>query len=98
MSEKRGKSRRPSSGKVRVAWVEQDGAYIQEKPNLVDCSSSGMGILLNRRIELQTRVGIKTLEHNHITSAVVRHVTQKGLGFRIGLEFPSEVSGLDIKS
>ncbi|MGJ5819192.1 hypothetical protein [Paludibaculum fermentans] len=93
MSEKRDKQRRSSTGKVRVAWMETSGAYYQEKPNLLDCSASGMCVMLTRRIAPQTRVGVHTEDHGHIASAVVRHVTQLGMRFRTGLEFPSELTG-----
>ncbi|QOY89997.1 hypothetical protein [Paludibaculum fermentans] len=93
MSEKREKQRRTSIGKVRLAWVDNGGAYYQEKPNLLNCSDSGICVMLTRRIAPQTLVGVHSEDHGHIANAVVRHVTQHGLRFRIGLEFPSEVAG-----
>ncbi len=93
MSEKREKERRPSTGKVRLAWVDNGGAYYQEKPNLLDCSDSGICVMLTRRIAPQTLVGVHAEDHGHIANAVVRHVTQHGLRFRTGLEFPSQIPG-----
>lgn len=97
MSEKRDNQRRQSNARIRVAWMDQRGAYYQEKPSLVDYSDSGLCLMMNRRIEPLTVVGIKTIDHGHIASAVVRHVSQLGMQFRIGLEFPAEVTGLSAK-
>lgn len=91
MSEKRDKQRRQSSGRIRIAWVDQRGAYFQEKPTLIDYSDAGLCVLLNRRIEPRTMVGVRTMEHGHIGNAVVRNVIQTGLQYRIGLEFPSDI-------
>lgn len=74
-----------------MAWVENSGEYHQEQPALMNRSDAGICVMMNRKLTLQSRVGVYTDDHPHVLSGVVRHVTQKGMRFRTGLEFPSEV-------
>lgn len=74
-----------------MAWVENGSEYHQEQPSLMNRSEGGICVLMNRKLTVQSRVGVHTEEHPHVLSGVVRHVTQKGMRFRTGLEFPSEL-------
>lgn len=73
-----------------MAWVENGSEYHQEQPSVMNRSEAGICILMNRKLTVQSRVGVYTDDHPHVLSGVVRHVTQKGTRFRTGLEFPSE--------
>lgn len=92
MTEKRRHFRQPASEQTHVFWTDAQGHYWQERATVVDSSALGLSVALRSRIEPRTQVGLRSAPGSMTVSASVRHVQQKGLSFRTGLELPTPES------
>jgi hypothetical protein len=74
-------------GKIRLNWRDQMGATFGSMGRLVEVSTGGVRVDLDRRIEIGLTVQIESSDLKVAGLAVVRHCRQKGMGFRLGLQF-----------
>lgn len=87
MLELRKVQRDPVEGKIRVNWRDRTGATFGSMGRLVEVSDGGVRVDLDRRIEAGLTVQIESADLRIAGLAVVRHCRQKGMGFRLGLQF-----------
>ena len=92
MTEKRRQPRQPASEQTHVFWIDAQGRFWQERATVVDASAIGLSVALRSRLEPRTQVGLRSAPGNMTVSANVRHVQQKGMNFRTGLELPTPES------
>ncbi|MBA3973622.1 MAG: hypothetical protein C0504_05295 [Candidatus Solibacter sp.] len=79
-------------GKVRIHWRDRSGATFGSLGRLLDISELGMGAELERRIEPGTVVHIESRDVHVAGVAVVRHCYQKGMGYRVGIQFNNRLN------
>jgi hypothetical protein len=84
--------RAPAAGKIRIHW-HVDGLTFGSLGRVVDISEGGMCVDLDRRIPAGCVIQIESHEHKLAGLAVVRHCRQKGMGFRLGLQFSGGLKG-----
>ncbi len=74
-------------GKVRIHWSEPSGATFGCVGRCFEVSTGGMCIDIDRRIAKGSVVQIESHELKVVGLGIVRHCRQKGMGFRLGLQF-----------
>jgi len=77
----------PFGEKVRVSWTDAHGRYHFADAPCLDVSETGMQIELNHPLDQQCYVNIRSERYGLNTNARVRHVRQRGMKYRIGLQF-----------
>lgn len=88
--DRRGCDRIPVGCSVRVSDQTCPGAQRLLQGRALDMSSSGTLIETRRRLEVGSYVGLRGNELL-MGSAQVRHCSQRGWKFRIGLEFVTSI-------
>jgi hypothetical protein len=87
--ELRRQGREQVQGKIRIHWQDRSGATFGSLGRLVDVSEGGLCADVDRRIEPATVVQIESSDARVAGLAVVRHCRQKGMGYRVGIQFTS---------
>lgn len=77
-------------GRVRLSW-EQAGSMLQVSGKAYDISETGMGANVSERIPVHSRVRIEAPNWQFAQYAEVRHCTQKGINYLVGLEFQEKI-------
>lgn len=84
--EKRRSARIPQSGKVKFSWTS-DGQERMAIGDLLDVSAGGMRISSVQRLPAGQAIRFQAETLRLHGSAIVRHCTQKGLRYVLGVEF-----------
>jgi len=85
--ELRESGRYEAQGKVRVHWRGDEGATYERVGRVSEVSRSGMCLVLENRIPIGTEVRIESTDVKVAGLAIVRHCRNKGMAFRLGLQF-----------
>lgn len=87
--ELRRERREDLQGKIRIHWQDRSGATFGSLGKLVNVSEGGLCADVDRRIEPATVIQIESRDIGVAGLAVVRHCRQKGMGYRLGIQFTS---------
>lgn len=74
------------AGEVRLSW-EQDGSQRFTKGTGRDLSSTGMSVQVQVNVPVRTPVRVESSVFRLARYATVRHSTNKGARYLLGLEF-----------
>ncbi len=74
-------------GRVRVHWGDPSGATFGSLGRIQEASATGFSVDMDRHIAIGHVVQIESHDLKVVGLAVVRHCSQKGMGFRLGLQF-----------
>lgn len=78
----------PIDAQLQICWEEGKGVRRQIRARAVDVSKSGVQVEAERAIANGTVVNVFSANFSPIGRASVRHCTQKGMGYRLGLYMP----------
>ncbi|MFN7939060.1 MAG: PilZ domain-containing protein [Bryobacteraceae bacterium] len=84
--EKRRSARTSKTGKVKLSWTS-NGQERMALGDLLDISTGGMRISTLDRLPQGTAIRFQSETIRLHGSAIVRHCTQKGLRYVLGVEF-----------
>lgn len=90
-SERRKRARTPYKGSVILGWTDDRGRDNYGSGRCVDISERGCSIELPESLPLRAIVSLRFPDLDVSAFASVRHVTRKGMKFRVGLEFGQPV-------
>lgn len=74
-------------GKVRIHWSEPSGATFGSMGRCLDVARGGLCVDIDRRIAIGSVIQVESHELKVVGVAVVRHCRQRGMGFRLGVQF-----------
>jgi hypothetical protein len=80
--------RLPIDTQLQICWEEGQGAHRQIRARAIDVSKLGVRVESERAIATGTVVNVFTANFSPIGRASVRHCTQNGMGYRLGLYMP----------
>jgi hypothetical protein len=78
----------PIDTQLQICWEEAKGAHRQIRARAIDVSKLGVQVESERAIATGTVVNVFTASFGPIGRASVRHCTQHGMGYRLGLYMP----------
>jgi hypothetical protein len=78
----------PIDTQLQICWEEGKGAHRQIRARAIDVSKLGVQVESERAIAAGTVVNVFTAGFSPIGRASVRHCTQHGMGYRLGLYMP----------
>lgn len=70
-----------------MSWTDGHGLYHTVDATCFDVSETGMQVELNHPLDEKCYVNIRSERYGLNTNARVRHVRQRGMKYRIGLQF-----------
>ena len=86
-AERRRDTRHPVAGTFRVLWENADGQTQVCMASLVDVSTKGMKILVDKQMATQTYVTINDQTHGIMGRGSVRYCRYQKGKYAVGLEF-----------
>ena len=78
----------PVNALLQICWDEGKGVRRQIRARAIDVSKQGVQVESERAIPAGTLVNVFSANFSPIGRASVRHCTQKGMGYRLGLYMP----------
>jgi len=78
----------PIDAQLQICWEEGKGLRRQIRARTIDVSKMGLQVESERAIATGTVVTVFSAGFSPIGRASVRHCTQKGMGYRLGLYMP----------
>ena len=78
----------PIDAQLQICWEEGKGVRRQIRARAIDASKLGVQVESERAIATGTVVTVFNANFSPIGRASVRHCTQKGMGYRLGLYMP----------
>jgi|WetSurMetagenome_2_1015567.scaffolds.fasta_scaffold1204006_2 hypothetical protein len=87
MADFRGKARQRIPGKLKVHWHTAEGHSFHKPAVCLDISATGAQLEIETGIAPSTVVQLESPHFKIVGVAVVRHCQNKGMKFRVGVEF-----------
>lgn len=92
---RRGPSRRGFGGAIRLFWEDEGGRQCFLKAQAQDVSTGGLCVVLHEKIPVRTVVSVESVTLGTRATAYVSRCDQKGLRYRVGLEFTTPEAAFD---
>lgn len=93
--ESRGNDRHGFSGTIRLYWESEGGQPRFANAQAQDVSAGGLCVVLTEKIPVRTLVSVESVSLGTRASAQVRRCDQKGVRYRVGLEFTAADAAFD---